>query len=95
MNATKVKCLQKLRIMHPYQITDASFFSLSINSSEVSTKIPAFLVEGSSTFTTLFLGVKSMPVSSAVKTSMGFFLACVTYRNSGREKSDKIIYVEE
>lgn len=85
--------MQKLQIMHPYQITAASFLSLSINSSEVSTKIPAFLVEGSSTFTTLFLGVKSMPVSSAVRTSIGFFFACEICGNSGGDMCDNIINV--
>jgi hypothetical protein len=58
-------------------IIDASFLSLSSNPSELSTKIPAFLTGGSSTMMTLFRGAKSTPVSKAVNTSMGFFLACV------------------
>ena len=37
--------------------------------------LPAFLVAGSSTFTTTFLGVKSTPTSAGVSVSIGFFLA--------------------
>lgn len=59
------------------QITLASFLSLEINSSTDPTIIPPCLSDGISTFSTLSLGVTSMPRSAKFTCSIGFFLALI------------------
>ncbi len=55
--------------------TPASPFNLATSVSTLSTTTPPFLVGGSSTDKTLFLGDKLIPRSAAFTVSMGFFLA--------------------
>lgn len=57
------------------QITLASFFNKFTSSSTDPTVIPPFLSAGISTFSTFNLGWKSIPNSSNLNVSIGFFLA--------------------
>lgn len=58
-------------------MTLASFLSFVISSSTDPTMTPPCLSGGLSTFSTLSLGVTSIPKSARFKVSMGFFLALI------------------
>lgn len=60
-------------------MTFASFFSLAINSSTLSTKTPPALSAGLSTFSIFSLGVTFIPRSVKLIVSTGFFFALMIF----------------